>query len=27
VRKRKGGAPGEVLVEKEKVLVVQPGLP
>lgn len=27
VRKRKGGAPGEVLVEKEKVLIVQPGLP
>jgi predicted ribosome quality control (RQC) complex YloA/Tae2 family protein len=27
VRKRKGGAPGEVLVEREQVLVVQPRLP
>lgn len=27
VRKKKGGAPGEVLVEKEQVLIVQPVLP
>ncbi|RDC64187.1 uncharacterized protein AHMF7616_02798 [Adhaeribacter pallidiroseus] len=27
VRKRKGAAPGEVVVEREKVILVQPGNP